>query len=434
MNLDLPGAQARVLLPGPHDVTRHRLSNGMTVLVRENWTSQAVVLHGVLRVGSAYEPREAAGLAQFTASLVTRGTARRSFADIAESIESVGATLGVTSSGFLTTFGGKCLHDDLPMLIDILGDVLQGPTFPADHVGRVRGQILNSLRQRAANTRVVAYQTFARLIYPPDHPFARPVSGSLDTIRNLTRDDLAAFYTRHYGPQDSILVVAGAIRTEGALALLETALGGWRGATPAVPTLPDVPPIDDIRQETVSLAGKTQSDLVLGALGLARNHPDYVPLVVMNSILGQSGLGGRLGERVREEAGLAYYARSTFEAGLGAGPWYAYAGVNPKNVERALGLILEEMRRIREQPVEPPELADVQAYLTGSLPLSMETNESVAGEVLDIELYGLGLDYLYRLPGLINAVTLDDVQAVARRWLTPDAYALAVAGPEMDAE
>lgn len=140
----------------------------MTVLVRENWTSQAVVLRGILRVGSAHEPRDAAGLAQFTASLVTRGTARRSFADIAESIESVGATLGVGCGYFLTTFGGKCLHDDLPLLIDTLGDVLQRPTFPPEHVSRVRDQILNSLRQREANTGIVAYQTFARLIYPPD--------------------------------------------------------------------------------------------------------------------------------------------------------------------------------------------------------------------------------------------------------------------------
>jgi len=431
LNLDSTGAAARVLLPGPHDVTRHRLSNGMTVLVRENWTSQAVVLHGVLRVGSAHEPREAAGLAQFTASLVTRGTARRSFADIAESIESVGATLGIASGVFLTTFGGKCLHDDLPMLVDILGDVLQGPVFPADHVGRVRGQLLNSLRQREANTRVVAYQAFARLLYPPDHPFARPVSGSRDTVANLTRDDLATFYADHYGPQDSILVVAGAVRTDEALSLLETALGDWRGAAPAAPTLPVVPPLGDIRQETVELPGKTQSDLVLGVLGPAHDHPDYVPLVVMNSMLGQAGLGGRLGERVREEAGLAYYARSTFDAGLGAGPWYAYAGVNPQHVERAVGLILDEMRRMCDQPVEPSELADIQAYLTGSLPLSVETNDSVASEILDIELYGLGLDYLYRLPGLIDAVTLDDVQAVAQRWLTPEAYALGVAGPEM---
>lgn len=434
MNLD-SAARAGALLPGPHDVTRHSLANGMTVLVRENWTSPAIVLHGVLRVGSASETPAAAGLAQFTASLVTRGTARRSFADIAESIEAVGATLGVASGVFLTTFGGKCLHDDLPMLVDILGDVLQGPTFPTDHVGRVRGQILNSLRQREANTRVVAYQAFARLIYPPDHPFARPVAGTRETVANLGRDDLAAFYANHYGPQGSILVVTGAIRTEDALALLEGALGGWRGATPPAPAiLPAVPDLDDIRHETVGIPGKTQSDLVLGVPGLARAHPDYVPMEVMNSILGQMGMGGRLGGRVREEAGLAYYARSTFDAGLGAGPWYAYAGVNPQNVERAVALIVEEMRRIREWPVEPSELADVQAYLTGSLPLDVETNESVAHELLHIELHSLGLDYLYRLPGLINAVTLDDVQAVARRWLTPDAYALSVAGPATGGE
>lgn len=424
----------RASLPGPHDVTRHQLANGLTILVRENWTSQAVVLHGVLRVGSAHDTPASAGLAQFTASLLTRGTTRRSFASIAESVESVGATLGLGSGVFLTTFGGKCLHDDLPMLADILGDVLREPSFPAEHVERVRGQTLNSLRQREASTRVVAYHTFARLIYPHAHPFARPVSGVADTVANLTRDDLAQFYAHHYGPHGGILVVAGAIRTEEALALLEGTLGDWNGVPPPPPSLPPVPALADVRAEIVTLAGKTQSDLVLGAPAIARDHPDYVVMGVMNTILGQMGIGGRLGASVREKAGLAYYVRSTFDAGLGAGPWYAYAGVNPRNLDRAVNLILEQMQRLREAPAEPEELADVQAYLTGSLPLSVETNESAASRILDMELYGLGLDYLYHLPGLINSVTLDDVQAVAARWLRPDAYALAVAGPDVASE
>ena len=138
---------------------------------------------------------------------------------------------------------------------------------------------------------------------------------------------------------------------------------------------------------------------------------------------------GRLGENVRDEQGLAYYAFSRMEAGLGPGPWMAVAGVNPQNVEQAVESILVELRRLRDTPVESDELDDVKAYLTGSLPILLETNEGVARSLLDMELYDLGLDYLQRYPGLIEAITAQEVQEAARTYLNPEAYALAIAGP-----
>jgi zinc protease len=179
------------------------------------------------------------------------------------------------------------------------------------------------------------------------------------------------------------------------------------------------------------MPGKTQSDIVLGCPGLARNDPDYYAAVVTNTVLGRFGMYGRLGTHVREEQGLAYYCLSSLEAGQWPGPWCVFAGVNPANVPLAIESILQEIARMREEQVPDDELDDSKAFLTGSLPLRLETNEGMAAALLEMERYGLGLDYLQRYPDLIHGVTAAEVQAVAAKYLDPQAYALAIAGPDL---
>jgi zinc protease len=228
-----------------------------------------------------------------------------------------------------------------------------------------------------------------------------------------------------------VIAIVGAVAVEDALNEVRVALGGW--------TAPDAEPNRDVpsqvhlaetRRQTVVIEGKTQSDIVIGWPALARNDPDWMAANLANTILGVFGMMGRLGDRVREEMGLAYYAYSRLDAGIGAGPWTALAGVNPANVELATEGILGEVRRLRDEPVPAGELADTQAFLTGSMPLRLETNEGVAASILNMERNGLGLDYLQRYAGLVNAVTAEDIQRVAQKYLDPDVYALAVAGPE----
>jgi zinc protease len=180
----------------------------------------------------------------------------------------------------------------------------------------------------------------------------------------------------------------------------------------------------------VPMPGKTQSDLVLGWPGLARNDPDYMKARLANTVLGVFGMRGRLGDNVRDAQGLAYYVYSQLEAGLGAGPWLATAGVNPANVRRAIDAILYEVRCLRDERLSADELADSQSFLTGSMPLRLETNEGIAATLLEIERYDLGFDYLLRYADLVNAVTVQDAQEMAQKYLNPDVYALALAGPE----
>jgi zinc protease len=167
----------------------------------------------------------------------------------------------------------------------------------------------------------------------------------------------------------------------------------------------------------------------MGWPGLARRDPDYMAAHLANTVLGVFGMMGRLGESIREEQGLAYYCYSQLQAGLGQGPWAAVAGVDPVHVEQAVDSVCREVARLRDEPVPADELADSQSYLAGSMPLHLETNEGVANALLDMERYDLGFDYLQRYAGLVGAVTVDDVRRAAQKYLDPERYALAVAGP-----
>lgn len=417
-------------LPGPESIVRRVLPNGIVCLVRENHASPAVVIQGMIRAGHVDVNPEKAGLAGVTAGLLDRGTVSRTSAQIAEEVEAVGASLHLGAGWHTTAFGAKCLAEDLDLILGVLADVLQHPVFPSEEIEKVRGEILTDLEERENNTRRMADLEFRALAYPRPHPYGVSPQGYRDTIERLTREDLSDFYKEHYGPRDMLVAVVGGVSAESIHDRVEAVLGGWRGAGPVKPSdLPSLEPLAEVRRKTVSLSGKTQSDIVLGVRGPARKSSDYLAARLADMVLGGFGLMGRLGKNVRDEQGLAYYALSRLEGGLGPGPWMAIAGVNPQNVERAVDSILAELRRLRDTPVEPGELDDAKAYMTGSLPILLETNEGVARALLEMELYNLGLDYLQRYPGLIEALTADEVQEAARTYLNPEAYALAIAGP-----
>ena len=207
------------------------------------------------------------------------------------------------------------------------------------------------------------------------------------------------------------------------------ALGTWQGTKYVQAPLPKVAAVDQIHQTRTSIPGKTQSDIVLGWMGLKRRDADYFSAYVANCILGQFGLMGRMGDYVRDEKGLAYYSYTSLDAGLEAGPWSAIAGVAPENVQAATDAILDEIKRIRQEPVSEQELADVKAFLIGSLPLRLEAKESIAAQIAHMQMHQLGLDYLYHYPQYIESVTAQNVIDVTNKYLEPDAYVISIAGP-----
>lgn len=417
-------------LPGPETIRREELSNGIIVLARENFASPSVVISGYVHAGALFEPPERAGLANLTASALMRGTEQRSFNEIYETIESIGANLGIGAGTHFASFRGKSLAADLEVLLDLLSEVLREPAFPEGPVEQLKGEKLTTLAMRDQDTRSVAAMTFEELAYK-DHPYRQPSDGYRETVSDLARENLREFHEGRYGPQGLVIAVVGAVQQQAAVDAVGSAFGEWNPG--GVDPLGDVPaagtPQELLRKE-VAMAGKTQADIVLGAPGPPRSHPKYMAAALGNSILGRFGLMGRIGDVVREEAGLAYYAYSSLGGGIGPGPWRVVAGVNPTNVDQAIELCRQEIRRFSSEPVEEEELSDVKANFIGSLPLQLESNEGVARALVHIERHELGLDYYQRFPELAAAVTRDELLGVAAQHLDADRLAIAVAGPE----
>jgi zinc protease len=416
-------------LPGPNDIYREVLPNGITVLTRSNFNSPSAVVSGYFDAGSLFDPDEKLGLADFVTSALMRGTKKHSFDEIYNILESSGASLGFSTGVHKSGFHGRSLAEDLPLLLGLLAETLTQPIFPKVEIEKLRSQLLTSLAISAEDTAEMASETFDKILYR-DHPYSRPEEGTPETVKRITRDDLMRFHRECYGPRGMVIVVVGAVDAEEAVRQVKRALGGWqvRGQKEP-PALPAVKPL----QKTVTMhhrmRGKSQSDIVIGTNGPRRKDADFTAASLGNNILGQFGMMGRIGDVVREKEGLAYYAYSSLYAGIGPGSWEVSAGVNPANVTKATRLIVDELKRFVQEGVTEDELADSKANFIGRLPLSLESNGGVAGALLNIERYDLGLDYYQRYADLVNEVTCEQVLSVARKFIDPARLAIAVAGP-----
>lgn len=416
--------------------TRVELANGLTVLHQANPLSPAVTLRLAVVAGAALEEPEAAGKAGFCAGLLDRGTGRRSKAEIGEILDFTGASLSASGGRHLATLRAKCRATDFEEILGVLADCARQPSFPHAEVEKVRGDILTGLREDADNTRLVAVERFRQLVYPADHPYARKVSGSEDTVMEIERQDLVEFHARHYRPGAAALVVVGAVDTERAVAAAGEAFSAWeqpgdapRGLAASLPTIAQAPIPDEVRRVVATMPAKSQVDIALGHPGLRRRDDDYYAASLMNMVLGRFAMGGRIGRSVREEQGMAYYTYSTLAASIGPGPFLVRAGVSAANVDRAVASIVAEIERLQREPVGDDELDDAKSALIRSIPRTLETNAGMASSLHVIEQYELGLDYLERYPHLVGAIGADEIRRVARKRLHPEGYGLAIAGP-----
>jgi zinc protease len=418
-------------LPGSHDITRTVLENGIVLLVRPNNNSLSVAISGYLQAGSLYDPESKLGLADFTATTLMRGTSNRSFNEIYNELESMGASLGVSPGAHTAGFGAKSLADDLPNVLGLLADVLINPIFPKKDVEKIRSQLLTGLDLRSQDTREMAAMGFDQIAYA-NHPYRHPSDGYPETIQAIKQKDLMDFHTQHYGPKEMVLVITGAVKPEKALELVQNHLGKW--SNPDQPELFQVPtaaPLKETIQVHHPIDEKSQTDIVLGVVGPRRKWDGFIPALLGNSILGQFGMMGRIGESVRNQAGLAYYAFSSLSSSIGPGPWTVNAGVAPDNLDLAIELIKTELNKFTAEPVSSQELADVQSNYIGRLPLSLESNSGVASALLTIERHQLGLDYLQSYEAMIQEVTPESVLEAARQYLDPDLLAISTAGPPL---
>jgi len=416
-------------LPGVEDIYRVTLSNGITVLARSSFNTPSISMGGYLPAGSIFETDEKLGLADFVSSSLMRGTQTRTFDAIYNELESVGASMGFDSGVHNISFGGRALLEDFPLLLQLLSESLLAPTFPKSEVEKLRVHMLTGLALREQDTSDMAAMAFDRLLFE-GHPYSRPADGFVETIQSITRKDMQEFHRRYFGPKGMVIAIVGAIDPKKAAEALENVLGGWQvSGQVGAPALPACKPVKKTVKHHHVLAGKSQSDLVIGMIGPRRKDPEYFSASLGNSVLGQFGMMGRIGEVVREKSGLAYYASSSLNAGTGPGSWEVSAGVNPANLNKAIDLIQKELIRFIKSGVTKEELADSQANYVGRLPLSLESNSGVAGALLNIERYNLGLDFYQRYESMVRGVTRADVLETARKYVDPDRLVISTAGP-----
>ncbi|MBI5953460.1 MAG: insulinase family protein [Chloroflexi bacterium] len=416
-------------LPGPEDVYRATLSNGITVLARSNFNSPSISMGGYLPAGSIFESDDKLGLADFVSSCLMRGTQTRTFDAIYNELESVGASLGFDSNVHNLNFGGRSLVEDFPLLLTLLSESLRMPTFPKKEVENLRVHMLTGLALREQDTSNMAALAFDRMLFE-GHPYSRPGDGYVETVQSITRKDMREFHRRYFGPKGMVVAIVGAIEPRKAVGVVESVLGGWQVPGQVMPpSMPKHKAVKKTVREHHPVPGKSQSDLMIGMIGPGRNDPEYFPASLGNSILGQFGMMGRIGDVVREKSGLAYYASSSLNSGMGPGSWEVSAGVNPANLDRAIDLIEKELRRFVKNGVTKEELAENQENYIGRLPLSLESNSGVAGALLNIERFGLGLDYYQRYEAMVRGVTRADVLETARKYIDPERLVISTAGP-----
>jgi zinc protease len=416
-------------LPGPENITRVELHNGISVLARENFNSPTLSIKGYFPSGSLFDPDDKLGLSYLTASSLMMGNAHDDFQSLYNKIESVGAQLGFSAGTLTTSFSVHSLSEDLDLMLGLIADCLRSPTFPNKEFNRLKIQMLTGLAIRAQDTAAMAALLFDQIVYA-GHPYERPDEGFIETVQAIEREDLIDFYQRTFGPRGMVVSVVGAIDSHKAVDSIRSALGGWTNPKQEdLPLLPELKPQGNAERKSISIQGKSQADIVMGCQAPDRLSPDYFALRVGNNILGEFGMMGRLGQSVREDAGLAYYAYSSLSAGIGPGAWEMIAGVNPRDVDQTINLIQQEARNFVSHPVSDEELSDSKSNFLGRMPLLLESNSGVAVSLLNMERFNLGLDYFLRYPQIIQSITAENILEASRKYLDPDRLAVAVAGP-----
>ena len=408
---------------------RHVLPSGVVVIVQETAFSPAVTIAMAFRAGSLNEPDDLPGLAFFLSRVIDRGTTTRSADAIAEALDDRGVALRTATNRHVVTLSCTCLSEDFSDVIAVVADVARNPVFPADEIEKRRHETLTAVRQDMDNPGVRASEALQALLYPSPHPYGRPAKGTIESVERFRREHLAAYHAARFAPAALFVVIVGDVRAADAVARVAEAFEGWDAAAEPEREVPRVPRASARQQAIIEMPDKSQSDIAYGFTSISRLDPAYCHHWVMNHILGQFGLGGRLAENIRERQGMAYYAFSSFDPSLGPGPLVIRAGVDPANVERALAAIDTEVGALGKDGATARELSETRQFLIGSIPRMLETNQSIATFLQTAEFFGLGLDYDRRLPGLLQAVTLGEVNAAAAAVLDPSRACVAVAGP-----
>lgn len=402
------------------------LKNGMVLLLSEKHELPMVTVSMAIKAGSVVEPGDKPGLASLTASLLTQGTAKRTANQISREIDFIGGSLSVSGGDDYASAGLRVLKKDIKTGFDLLSDVLMHPVFDQKEIDRKVKETLAAIQQQKEEPSVIAGEAFTKAVFG-SHPYGTTSDDVAAFLPKLTRQDLVDFYSRRYGPNDVIIAVVGDVTEKEIVSLLNERFKGWKPVAEGTPARQAPPAIGAV---TVKKLDKniTQANIAMGHVGISREDPDYYAVMIMNYILGGGGFSSRLMDNIRDNRGLAYDVHSSVSAQKEPGPFRVWMQTKSESANESIDEILKELKRIRTEPVSEKELTDAKAYLTGSFPLRMDTYAKIAGILTAIEIYNLGLDYPRKYPGLINAVTREDILRVAKKYIDPDRMVIVVLG------
>jgi zinc protease len=401
------------------------LANGLQVVAVSHHEQPAVSLRLIVRAGGAQDPMDKPGVASLAAALLDQGTTTKTAEQIATAIESIGGLIGTGAGSDLTFINAVVMKDSLDLALDMVADLASNPAFARDEIDRQKQQILSGLKVSYEDPDYIAGVVFDRLVYGV-HPYGRPDSGTPATIAAITREDLLAHHRRWFGANNAILAIVGDVQPDVAFAGAERAFGKWSRVENSA-AKPIDPPPPTRRLVVIDRPGAVQTEIRVGNIGLPRKHPDYLALDLAMKILGGEG-GNRLHRVLRSERGLTYGASADINALKESGDLVADTDTRSDSTAEALRVIVDEILRLQRQRVNERELADAQAYLTGSFPLTIETPSAIALQVLNAVFYGLDLNDLQTYRERVNAVTPDDIQRVAREYLRPDRLSIVLVG------
>jgi len=408
---------------------RRVLSNGLTVIVKENHSTPLVTVSGLVKAGTIYESAEKSGLANLTAQMLSLGNSQMDKLARFDVLEFVGANLDYSGGMEIASISGKCLSKDFGELQKVLFADFTSPSFPQEEFDLLKTRILNQIDDFYNDPYYVAYYRADELLYGKDNPLGRDPQGSKESVSALTLADVKQFYSDNYGPERTIIVVVGDVSASKVFSAFEKGLGKWQGAVNREMTLSPSPVLTSPQSETITMPGKAQTDVAFAFVGPTRQADDYYSARLLCEVFGGLGFGGRINDKVREELGLAYYAFTRFQGGLFGGSWAAHMGVNPANVDKAVQAFLGELKKVVTEEVTDEELARAKGSLIGEVIVRMESGAGVAGVLLGMEYNQLGDDYVARFPEIINALTKEDLLAAAKHYLTVNNYSMVAAGP-----
>jgi zinc protease len=401
------------------------LPNGLQVVVVLHHEQPAVSMRLLIRAGSASDPKGKLGLAHELASLLDQGTETKSAGELADAIDSIGGAMGAGAATDLTYLNMVVMKDSFDAGMRMLSDMARRPAFAPAEIDRQRQQVIAGLAVSLEDPDYVADAVFDRLVYG-FHPYGMPHTGTPESVNAITRDDLVAFHRKYFAPNNAIFAVVGDVTAENAFDTVRNVFGDWQRKDVPVEKFIE-PPAPTRRLIVVNKPDAVQTEVRVGHVGIARKHPDYMAINLAIRILGGEG-SNRLHNVLRTQRGLTYGAQADMDTLKESGDFLAHTNTRSAATAEVVRVIFDEFWRLQRDPVGERELADAKAYLTGSFPLTIETPDAIAMQVLNVVFYGLPIEELQSFRERVNAVTVADIQRVARTYLQPDHLSVVLVG------